>query len=201
MAVVWKLYRFNHARFLQIRPRLRSALLATEFAALADGPDLDAVVEALNEGETDAFSARHDVIIAVCCSGDPLPCSACFPKVLQSMRRTMRAEEGTELLADAIAGGRNLESWLQPGGKLAGYLTSEEVEAVRDAYKKVKTSNHALRSKSGSRVRRGGVIWAIATFFRRLFDRGLAQDELYGLLGEFLDEVVAEKQGIAVINC
>lgn len=200
MNPVWNLYRFDHYRFVQVRPQLRSAADPAAFAALAEGPETDAIVEALIEGDVDIAGARQDVLIALCCVGEPLPCPKRFPRILQRMRHDVRTEEGTEMLTDAIAGARNLDTWLRPPGKLAGFLTPDETSAVYQAYWTADSRGRPPHRKTDRPMRRGGLLSAIATFFRRLFDRGLATDEVYRLLGELLEEAVANGQGIAVIT-
>ncbi len=200
MDAVWNLYRFNHYRFVQIRPLLRSAADPAAFAALAEGPETEAIVEALIEGELDIVGARQDISITLCCVGEPLPCPRHFPRILQQMRDDVRTEEGTEMLSDAIAGARNLESWLRPPGKLAGLLTPDETKTVYEAYWTAEGRRRLPRRKRAKPVRRGGLLVAIDTFFRRLFDRGLAAHEVYRLLGQLLEEAVENGQGIAVVT-
>lgn len=200
MNPVWNLYRFDHYRFVQVRPLLRAAAHPAEFAALADTDETDAIIEALIEGDIDVVGARQDFLISLCCAGEPVPCPKHFPRILQRMRIDVRTEEGTEMLSDAIAGGRNLDSWLRPPGKLAGLLTPDEASAVYESYVLAESRSRLPRRNNVRPVRRGGLLSAIATFFRRLFDRELASDEVYRLLGQLLEDAVNNGQGIAVVT-
>jgi hypothetical protein len=156
-------------------------------------------VEAIIEGELNAISARHAFLIACCCLGQPLPCPRRFPRILQRLRQDIHTEAGTDLLSEAMAGRRNLETWLQPRGEVLGLLTPEETSEVLAAYLMAESAHRQPRRKGGKRVRRGGLLNAFGTFFRRLFDRGLATDEVFRLLGDLLESAVANKEGIAVI--
>jgi hypothetical protein len=200
MAVVWNLYRFDYSRYVQVRPHLRKAQDPAAFAALAEGPEADAIVEALIEGDVDVIAARHAFLIAYCCVGEPLPCTRRFPRILKRLRQDVRTEVGTEMLADALAAGKNLESWLLPDAELVGFLTPAEAKVVLDAYRMAETRYKLARQPRSSRVRRGGLLQVFSTFFRRLFDRGLAADEMYRLLGELLEDAAIYNQGIAVVS-
>lgn len=200
MDPLWNLYRFDHYRFVQLRPALRCASDAATFASLAEGPASEAIVEALIEGDVDVVGARQDFLIALCCIGEPVPCPKRFPRILQRMRTDVRTEEGAEILSDAIAGGRNLDNWLLPAGKLAGILTPDETSTVYQAYSTADALGRLGRLKRHQSVRKGGLLSGIVTFFRRLFDWGLAGDEVYRLLGQLLEEAVACGQGIAVVT-
>jgi len=200
MAKVWNLYRFDFARFLLLRPELRIANQASEFALLGDSPDIEAIVVALVDGEIDAVAARHSVLIALCCVGEPVSCPLRFTRTLQMMRRNVRAEIGIEMLSDAIAGQRNIEPWLRPDGKLVGYLTPDETVKVLEALNISELVRGFNPGRRSPRVRRGGLVGGVRTFFRRLFDRGPANDEVSRLLGEMLEEAVSNREGIAVIS-
>ena len=199
MSVAWNLYRFDYSRYVQIRPYLRSAKEPAEFAALSEGPETDAIVEALIEGELDVIGARHEFLIASCCVGEPLPCTKRMPAILRKLRQDVRTEEGIEMLADAFVAGRNLETWLLPYSELLGFLTPPETQAVFNSYRLAETRYNPERQNSNKSPRRGGLLPSVAAFARLLFDRGLATDELYRLLGEFLEEAAEHRQGLAVV--
>ena len=198
--VRWNLYRFDYVRFVELRPFLRSASAPSAFAELADSPDTDAIVAAFNEGEIDVVAARQAIVISIGCVGEPLPFPNNFAGVLRRLRKDIRGEEGFEILIDAIVGGRNIETWLAPGGELVGLLTPTEVKTVLDAYRSGSSSTRKRLEPSLRPKRRGGLLPNIATFLRHLFDRGLAIDELYRLLGELLEEAVSNGEGIAVVT-
>jgi hypothetical protein len=200
MTAVWNLYRFDYYRFLQLRPQLRTAVDADEFAAIDAGPGADAIVEALIERELDGIQARQAMLIACCCVGDPMPCPRHLPAVLKRLLQHAQAEAGADLLIDAIAGARNMESWLQPRGQLVGFLTPDETRSVLDAYVLADASARLARRKSHRPARHGGVLHVLLTFLRRAFDRDLPAEELYRLLGELLEEAVSHGNGIAVVS-
>jgi len=199
MTAVWNLYRFDYIRFVEIRPYLRTAAEPADFAALSQGAETDAIVEAVIEGDLNAISARHAFLLACCCVGQPLPCPRRFPRILKQLRQDIHTEAGTDLLSDAMAGRRNLETWLQPRGEVLGLLTPAETSDVLAAYLMAESAHRLSRARGGRRLRRGGLLNAFATFFRRLFDRGLAADEVFRLLGDLLETAVANGEGIAVI--
>ena len=195
----WNLYRFDQVRYAELRPMLRTATRPAEFAALADSVETDAIIEALIEGDLDAVSVRQAFLITLCCNGEPLECPRGLPRILQRMRSDIRAETGSEILSDAIVGSRNIERWLLPTGKLAGFLTPGEAASVLESFRS-SDSRHSARGRARRRpARRGGLFNAVATFFRRLFDQGLASDEMQRLLRELLEAAVANNEGIAVI--
>src|SRR5436853_6049754 len=88
----WNLYRFDYLRYVDVRPRLRSAKEPAAFASLADQPETDAIVEALIEGDIDPTSARQAFLITLCCIAEPLPCPKEFPRVLRRLRKEIRSE-------------------------------------------------------------------------------------------------------------
>ncbi|HLJ57587.1 MAG TPA: hypothetical protein VKT77_21300 [Chthonomonadaceae bacterium] len=196
MDAYWNLYRFDYSRFVMLLPSVRSALDPTAFASLSDSQETDAIVEALVEGDIEVVPARHDLVISLCCIGEPLPCPRQFLKILQKMRSNPRSEAGMDILADAFAAGRNLEAALRPPGRLAGLLTPAETADVYASYWKGGARGLPQRRP---RIRRGGLVGAIGGFFRRLFDRGLAEDELRRLLGDLLEEAVENGEGMAVV--
>ncbi len=199
MDVAWNLYRFDYARYVQIRPLLRTAVEAPAFAAVSDCPETDAIVEALIDGEVVPTEARQAFVISLCCVGDALPCPRSFPLILKQIRRDIRSEAGAEMLTDAIAGGRNLDTWLRPSAKFAGFLTPDETSTVWGLYKLAELRVRAPYERSRGRTRRGGLINNAASFVRRLFDLGLGADEVYRLLGELLEDAVYHSQGVAVV--
>ena len=62
MEVRWRFYRFDYARYLELRPALRSATTPDAFAALADSPETQAIADALLEnaiGLTEEIGRAH----------------------------------------------------------------------------------------------------------------------------------------------
>lgn len=199
MAVMWNLYRFDYVRYVALRRYLRTAADAAEFAGLAEGPETEAIVEALVEGEIDVLGARQAFVVAQCCIGEPLPCPQRFPRIVKRLRRDVRAELGAEILIEAVLGSRDVESWLGRSGKLTGFLNPDETAAVLDAYRFVGKRLRAEKAGNTAGMLIRHLFHNAVTFVRRLFDRGLAADEVYRLLGELLEAAVAEGHGIAVV--
>ena len=83
MQARWNVYCFDYARYLELRPRLRSAATADAFAVLAEGPEGEAIAQAVLEQTLTPEEARNALVIALCCVGDPLPLDATFPRFLR----------------------------------------------------------------------------------------------------------------------
>jgi hypothetical protein len=197
MEVRWRFYRFDYARYLELRPALRSATTPVAFAALADGPETQAIVDALLENAISLTEARQTFVQVACCPGDPLPLDKGFPRLVGALARKRGAEDAAELLAEMAAGGKNLEAWLLPATDLIGFLTPEETARLHQSYAVL--SRGGLRMGQARRVRRGGLLGGMTGFLRNLFDRGLQTQEMLPLLGSLIEEAVENGEGIAVI--
>lgn len=198
MAVCWQLYRFDYSVFVQLRPALRTAATPAAFAALADSEETEAIVEAMLEDEIDVAEARQAFLLATCCGGEAISFHNSFPRLITSLRRERKAEAGLELLSEALAGGKNMESWLQPPIALIGFLTPRETLTLYEAYNLL-TGSARQPGQGRRRIRRGGLLKAILAFFSRLFDREPPPEEVFRLLGDMLEEAIQRDEGIAVV--
>lgn len=204
MQANWQFYRFDYAKYQLLRPLLRAATMPEAFAALAEGPQGDAIAEAVAEGTLTLECARNVLVSTLCCLDDPLPVDASFPRFLAALGRRRGAEDAAEMLGALISGGRPVEVWLRDPQGLIGWLTPEETEALYISYTSLLGANGRNRRSIGSigrgraRVRRGGLIGVLVCFVRNLFDAGLPPDDLMLLLGRQLQEAKAHNQGLAV---
>src|SRR5437879_4486361 len=126
MSACWYFYRFDYARYLALRPTLRAAVSPASFECLADDRETETIVEAVENREMSLLEAKQAIVQELCCRGEPIPFQKGFPCFVAALGRNYEVEEGTELLAQILAGGKNLEAWLLPAGGLNGFLTPEE---------------------------------------------------------------------------
>jgi hypothetical protein len=196
MEVRWRFYRFAYMRYLELRPALRSATTPDAFAALADSPETQAIVDALLENAISLTEARQAFVQATCCPGDALPLDSGFPRFVGALARKRGAEDAAELLTEMAAGGKNLEAWLLPAAGLIGFLTPEETMRLYQSYAVLSRGSLAGQAR---RVRRGGLLGGMTGFLRILFDRGPQMQEMLPLLGSLIEEAVENGEGIAVI--
>ena len=192
----WHFYRFDFARYLQLRPALRSASTPEAFAAIADAPETQSLAALLESEEISREEARHAWLRAVCCLGDALLLDTGFPRFVAALGRRRGAEDAAQILCDLAAGGKNIEAWLLPSYGLVGLLTPDETAALA-------AHCRPLRGKMGMRVgkrrrRRGGLLGALSAFFRSLFDRSPRTEEMMPLLLELIDNAAERGEGIAV---
>ena len=192
----WHFYRFDYARYLALRPALRSASTPEAFAAIADTPETQAIVALLENEEISREEARHAWLQAVCCPGDAVPLDKGFPRFVAALGRRRGAEDAAQVLCDLAAGGKNIEAWLLPSYGLVGLLTPDETAALADYCRPLRGRRGVGSGKK--RRRHGGLIGAVSAFFRSLFDRSPQAEEMLPLLLEWVDEAVQRGEGIAV---
>lgn len=197
MKVRWHFYRFDHARYVTLRPALRSATTPEAFANLAVDTETEEIVEALLAGEISLAAGREAFVQALCCVGDPLPFDSGLPRFVTALGKRKGGEEATELLAEMLAGGKNLEPWLKPSTGLVGFLTPEETVRLYDSYAILLRRGHI---RGGRGKRHGGALRACIGFMRRLFDRDPDSDEMLLPLGELLREAVTRQEGLVAIT-
>jgi hypothetical protein len=197
MEVRWRFYRFDYRRYLELRPALRAATTPEAFAALADSPETQAIVDALLEDAISLAEARQAFVQAACCPGDPLPLDSGFPRFVGALARRRGAEEAAELLTEMAAGGKNLEAWLLPAAGLIGFLTPEETARLYRSYAVL--SRRGLGMGQAGRARRGGLLGGVTGFLRSLFDRGPQMQEMLPLLGSLIEEAVENGEGLAAV--
>ena len=175
------------------------------FAALAEGPEGDAIAEGVAEGTLTLESARNVLVSTLCCLDDPLPVDASFPRFLAALGRRRGAEEAAEMLGALVSGGRPVEVWLRDPQGLLGWLTPEETQALHNSYTSLSGMNGRHRRIIGSigkgrsrPLRRGGLLGSFVCFMRNLFNAGPQPDDILFLLGKQLQEAIAQNQGLAV---
>ena len=205
MQANWHLYRFDYAKYQTLRPLLRAATMPDAFAALSEGPQGDAIAEAVAEGTLTLECARNVLVSTLCCLDDPLPVDASFPRFLAVLGRRRGAEDAAEMLGALVSGERPVEDWLRDPQGLIGWLTPEETQALYSSYTSLLGANGRNRRSLGSigripkrPVRRGGLLGALMCFVRNLFDAGPPPDDLVFLLGRQLQEAKVQNQGLAV---
>lgn len=201
MQVHWYLYRFDHNLYLQLRPMLRAAVTPEGLEALGEGPEVEAIADALEAQEMSLTEARSALVQALCCVGEPVPFTMELSRLISTLERTPGMEEGAALLGEMLSGKR-LEPWLLPSAGLSGFLTPQDASAVHVAY--TSASPRALRRRSGRRVRRGGLIrnggaWCI-DLVRHLCGLAPRSEEMLRLLGALLAESTQHGCGIAAVS-
>lgn len=201
MGGCWYFYRFDYARYTEMRPTLRAATSPTTFATLAVGAETQAIVDALMEGEMSLLSARQAFVQAVCCLGEPLLFDRGLPRFVAVLARRRGAEDAAELLGEMLAGGKNLEPWLMPPAGLLGFLKPEETLELQRSYATLSRKGRLGVAKGAQprRRRRGGLIGRLLGFGRRLFNSDPEADEMLLPLAELIAEAVTNGEGIAVV--
>ena len=199
MGTCWNVYRFDYARYLRLRPLLRSATTAAAFDALTDGADTEEVVAALANGEIAPSEARQAFLEALCCAGEPLPLDRGFPRLVMALGRRREGEEASELLSELLAGGKNLESWLLPPSGLVGFLTPQETTELALSFERLARRGSVPRLLTGS-ARRRGLMFHTQRLFRLLLDRDSQGDEMLSPLMELLAEAAENDEGLAAFT-
>lgn len=183
----------------ELRPALRSATTPAAFAAIADTPETGALAEALIDNEITFAEARRAFVETACCVGDPLLLDSHFARFVSELGRHRGAEEASELLAELLAGSKNLEPWLRDSSGFGGILTPEETLSLARSYSVV-TKRGRIGKRGKKRRRRGGLVGAVTDFIRRLFDRRPLDEEIVRLLGELIAEAQDNGEGVAVLT-
>lgn len=197
----YSFYRFDHARFVALRPALRSATTPAAFAALAETPETEALVTALLEDAITVQEARSAFVQEVCCLGDPLSLGKGLPRFVAALARRRGAEDAAELLGELLAGKRNREPWFSLTSGLIGFLTPEETQALHRSYSAFALQGRLRMPSAGKRrrARRGGLVGACVGFFSHLLDRDPKLDDMQQLLGDLIEEAACNGEGIAAI--
>jgi hypothetical protein len=201
MTACWYFHRFDYERYLALRPTLRAAVVPAAFEPLADTLETRTIVEALENSEISLLAAKQAFVQELCCRGEAIPFHKGFPSFVAALGRSQEIEEGTELLSRMLAGGKNLEAWLQPAAGLNGFLTPEETVTLQKSCALLLRGGrlHVPGRKRRKRIRRGGLLGLLRGFLRRLFDREPPPEEILALLGELVEEAVRRGEGIAVV--
>ncbi len=194
MDVCWKLFRFDYARYLELRPGLRSANAPEAFAALAENEAEDAIAPALDAGEITLEIARGLIVQSQCCLGEPLPFTRGLPGVVGWLASRPATEDAAELLGALMTGGKNLEPWLTSASGLAGFLTPDETAR----FSAMLQAAPARRKRGGRRLRTGGLVGACAGFVRRLFDLTPLPSEMLALLAQMAQTAAVNGEGLAL---
>jgi hypothetical protein len=199
MHVQWYLYRFDHARYLTLRPLLRAAVKPADFAALTGTPELDAILEAFEAGEITVGEARSSFVQELCFSGAPLPADAALARLVSALQRVSGLEDSGDLLNAMLSGGAHIEPWLRPTAGLTGCLTPLEVAQIHRSW--ITAEPRVLRhaSLAGRRVRRGGLLRPAIRLLQHLQAGGPQPDDLFRLLFDLIVEAVGSDEGLAAV--
>jgi hypothetical protein len=198
MNVHWYCYRFDHDFFLRLRPPLRAATTPAALIALAEGPEVTAIADALEDGETTLTQARTALIQATCCLGEPLPFDRGLPRTLARLARTEGMEDAALLLTEMLSAGRNMEPWLQPSSGIVGFLTPQESSAVYVSFIAWCSRRSGAR-RTNSQTRKGGLLPGCAGLIRQLLNGGPDPEDTLRLLGQLLDDAAHHRAGIAAV--
>src|SRR5579871_5139557 len=198
MDVRWYCYRFDYAEYVRIRPALRAATTPAALEALAQGPEVDAIVETFMAAEISLSEARAAMVQALCCRGEPLPFDPGLPRIIAMLERADGMEEGASLLTGMLSGGRNMEPWLQPSSGLAGFLTPQETSALYVAFVSWRGRTYRRGRQPGNR-RVKGLMRGVFGFVRHLLNAGPQPDETLRLMGQLLDDAARHDCGIAAV--
>lgn len=192
----WRFYRFDYTRYVALRPALRSATTPQAFAAVADNPRTDAIVDALMEEEITLLEARHAFIEATCCLDEPLSLDHHLPRLLSVLARRRGAEDIADTLSELLAGQKNKESWLLPSHGLIGYLTPAQTEELHEHLVRLRQSRSRV---PGKRRRHGGWLSGLHGFLRGLLSNAPEAEELLELLSTLTENALAHGDSIAVV--
>ena len=200
MRVRWAFYRFDHARYAELRSRLRGATSYEDFQALSDNKETRSILDELQNQEIHVEEVRAAFIQILCCLGEPLSVDRSFARSISLLARDEDTEEGRELLSALLSGGKNMEAWMLPSATLSGFLTPEEAVVLYAAC----VPQAKPRQRSGQRPKRrrrpvGGLVGACMRFFRLLLDRGPLIEEMVELLLKLLETAVRRGEGLAVV--
>lgn len=197
MEVAWYVYRFDYARFLEVRPALRIAVTPDDFAALVRSAEDEAVLDAVVEGDLSVYQARQAFLHADCCLGEPLNIDRSFAREVMTMTRRRGAEDAGEMLSELLGGGKNMERWLGEPELLLGFLTPDQTSTLLSALGRI-----VRRSGQSARSGRSAVLRPIAAagaFLRLLLDRQMRSEDTLQLLAAAADAALERGTGIAVI--
>ncbi len=198
MAIYWRLYRFDFEEYLELRSALSRATTPESLSNLADSEELDSVISALFNDEIEISEARQAVVLAKCCRGEPLLFSKKFLRLVTKLSRDPNLEECAEKIAEALAGGKNLEPWLEPSSELLSLMTPEEIKRIDvEMPLLLEACGVASRSKSG---RSAGFFPTAGSFFMRLFDQEATANEMLSLFGEMVEYASSRGEGIVFVS-
>src|SRR5579862_3061108 len=200
MHVQWALYRFDHARFLALRPQLRAAATSADLARLACTAETCAVAEAFEEGEITVGEARSMIVQALCFDGAPLPVDAGLLRLVAALQRIAALEDSGELLNAMLSGGHHIEPWLRPAAGLVGFLTPEEVYQIHTTWLAAEPRALKRAQSAGAPRRRGGLLRPLIQLLQHLRASGPPPGDLFRLLNELLADAVGSNEGIAALS-
>ena len=187
MKLHWSFYRFDYARYVELRPALRTAETHDDFHALPVSKETDYLLDQLQSQEISAEEARAGFVLSLCCTGEPLSVDRSFVRCVAALAAYEDSEEGRELLSALLSGGKNMEPWMLPSGTFSGFLTPQETVILYTAC----VPPAKRRKRAGTRPKRrrrpvGGAIGACLRFFRLLLDRGPLIEEMQELLAQII---------------
>jgi hypothetical protein len=196
----WAFYRFDYARYAELRLALSEAETAEDFQTIPGRKETQYLLDQLQHQEITAEETRAGFVLNLCCLGTPLSVDRTFARCVAVLADYEDSEEGRELLSALLSGNKNLEPWMKPSSTLRGFLTPHETAILFAAcVPPVKG-----RMSSGKKTRRrrrpiGGVVGACLRFLRLLLDRGPLVEEMQEMLRNHLEDAVHRGEGIAVI--
>ena len=199
MAITWHLYRFDYEEYLQLKPLLSVANSSESLDAIAITQNLKAVTDALINEEIDIAEARQAIVLSKCCLGEPIHLDRAFLRYLTKLRRDHNTEESAEIIGEALAGGANLESWLQPPGELLSFLTPHETKRLNQSLPNQNQSS----SGDGSAPRKKANSSAFSSFtsiLKRMFDFAPSSEEAFDLFSDLIEIASERNEGIVFVS-
>ncbi len=198
MTIFWRLYRFDFEEYLELRSELSRATTPESLSNLADSEELDSVISALFNDDIEISEAKQAVVLARCCRGEPLLFSKKFLRLVTKLSRDPNLEDGAEKIAEALAGGKNLEPWLEPSSELLSILTPAEIKRIDGEMPLLlEACGVGSRRKSGRSM---GLFPTAGSFFMRLFDQEATANEMLSLFSEMVEHASSRGEGIAFVS-
>ena len=215
MQPCWYLYGFDYERYLELRPRLRSAGTMQALLVLAEGlPDrfdseiLESLCAAMAADGFSLTGAKNALLVELCCAGEALPLDESFAGLAAMLARRKGSEEAGERLLALLAEQHNVEDWFRVGADesgLRGFLTPDEMHELRARLVPLLARPNPLSAPRRKRRRGGLVGWlrrpltACRDFGRSLLNLGPLPDETLLLLDDLLNETARHHRGLVLV--
>lgn len=192
------LCRFDYARYVELRPKLRVAVLPAHFEAFCTTPELQESLLALEEELIAPELLRQEIVRAECCRDEPLQLDTAFPRFVRELAQRSKTSDAAILLSELLAGQRHLESWLCAEGGMLGILMPDDVISLEVNLLALVHRGY-MGSRTGRKRRRGGLMGRVGSFLRGLFALSPSEEELLFLLDDLLHNATHNGEGLVLI--
>ncbi len=128
MPARWSFFAFDWGRYLDLKPKLRTAAETGDFVRLGI-PEANSLLAGFHP-ESTPEEVANALVTELCGTGEALFFEGGIPELIHRLRRQPNGEEVTEILGSLVSGEPNVEDWFRLEHGLVGILTPEMTQKL-----------------------------------------------------------------------